>query len=229
MTATVYSNPIAMPAAIRDHDLGVLLPSLNKDANEPAIRPMNIGFVDAAAVSQAVHGLDQKLSSPQAADPVHHAENEAEIPQQSTQQIHVPVMVSNVHEQEGRTTIAIQYSTQPTANAEIIEPKSSDMAKARFENITVTPAMEAYANDAATLPIHTATDTTKTRFPDLGYHNPLSLSSATRLKRRLLETDELIVCPGVYDGFSARIALSVGFTALYMVRCLCLSSLAHSN
>lgn len=32
----------------------------------------------------------------------------------------------------------------------------------------------------------------------------------------------MIVCPGVYDGFSARIALEVGFDALYMVRYLML-------
>lgn len=43
------------------------------------------------------------------------------------------------------------------------------------------------------------------------------LSPATILKRRLETTKDLIVCPGVYDGFSARIALSVGFDALYMV------------
>lgn len=43
------------------------------------------------------------------------------------------------------------------------------------------------------------------------------LSPATSLKRRLQNTKDLIVCPGVYDGFSARIALSVGFDALYMV------------
>lgn len=42
-------------------------------------------------------------------------------------------------------------------------------------------------------------------------------SPATRLKRRLEETKDLIVCPGVYDGFSARIALSVGFDTMYMV------------
>ncbi|KAI7971284.1 hypothetical protein EIK77_007338 [Talaromyces pinophilus] len=32
----------------------------------------------------------------------------------------------------------------------------------------------------------------------------------------LNETDELIVCPGVYDGLSARIALQLGFSAMYM-------------
>ena len=31
------------------------------------------------------------------------------------------------------------------------------------------------------------------------------------------EPGEIILCPGVYDGLSARVALSVGFDALYMV------------
>ena len=44
------------------------------------------------------------------------------------------------------------------------------------------------------------------------------LLPAARLKRQIENTKDLIVCPGVYDGFSARIALSVGFDALYMVR-----------
>ena len=43
------------------------------------------------------------------------------------------------------------------------------------------------------------------------------LTPATVLKHRVQNTKDLIVCPGVYDGFSARIALSVGFDALYMV------------
>ena len=54
--------------------------------------------------------------------------------------------------------------------------------------------------------------------------SPVLCSAATKLKRSLNETDELIVCPGVHDGFSARIALSVGFTALYMVSTDSLSS-----
>jgi len=46
---------------------------------------------------------------------------------------------------------------------------------------------------------------------------PAVHSGATKLRRRLEESNDIIVCPGVYDGFSARIALSVGFEALYMV------------
>lgn len=41
--------------------------------------------------------------------------------------------------------------------------------------------------------------------------------AATRLRKMLTESNELLVLPGVYDGFSARIALEVGFDVLYMV------------
>lgn len=40
--------------------------------------------------------------------------------------------------------------------------------------------------------------------------------AATRL-RGLLAEKEIVLAPGVYDGFSARIALEVGFDCLYMV------------
>lgn len=40
---------------------------------------------------------------------------------------------------------------------------------------------------------------------------------ATRLRRRLENTKDLIVCPGVYDGLSARIAMAEGCDAMYMV------------
>lgn len=52
----------------------------------------------------------------------------------------------------------------------------------------------------------------------------MPLSGATKLRKMIFETNELIVCPGVYDGLSARTALEVGFSALYMVsihQCCC--------
>ncbi|KAI9872835.1 MAG: hypothetical protein M1830_001133 [Pleopsidium flavum] len=49
-----------------------------------------------------------------------------------------------------------------------------------------------------------------------GHYGKAATSGATKLRRLLDESSDLIVCPGVYDGFSARIALSVGFKALYM-------------
>jgi hypothetical protein len=42
-------------------------------------------------------------------------------------------------------------------------------------------------------------------------------SGAKKLRKMIFETNQLIVCPGVYDGLSARTAIEVGFNALYMV------------
>lgn len=41
-------------------------------------------------------------------------------------------------------------------------------------------------------------------------------SPASKL-RELLAQDDIVVCPGVYDGFTARLALNTGFKTLYMV------------
>jgi len=42
------------------------------------------------------------------------------------------------------------------------------------------------------------------------------LPASTRLRNMINKGDRLIICPGVYDGFSARIAMSLPFPALYM-------------
>lgn len=44
-----------------------------------------------------------------------------------------------------------------------------------------------------------------------------SVPAATKLRELLAEKDKIVVCPGVYDGFTARIALASGFDCLYMV------------
>lgn len=46
---------------------------------------------------------------------------------------------------------------------------------------------------------------------------PKPANAATKLRSVLKAGDGIILCPGVYDGFSARIALGVGFDAIYMV------------
>ena len=43
------------------------------------------------------------------------------------------------------------------------------------------------------------------------------LKGAAKLREYLADPDRTIVCPGVHDGLTARVALSVGFDALYMV------------
>lgn len=42
------------------------------------------------------------------------------------------------------------------------------------------------------------------------------LPGSTRLRKLISNNAKIIVCPGVYDGLSARIALSLGFEGLYM-------------
>ncbi|KAL9021098.1 MAG: hypothetical protein Q9185_001637 [Variospora sp. 1 TL-2023] len=59
-------------------------------------------------------------------------------------------------------------------------------------------------------------DTTQTSPTQVVLPSTHSLSPATRLKHKLHYSKEMIVCPGVYDGLSARIAQAVGFETLYM-------------
>lgn len=63
----------------------------------------------------------------------------------------------------------------------------------------------------STGPIHVKVEQT-TEFLD---EEPFS--GAKKLRYLLENTDELIVCPGVYDGLSARTAIELGFKSLYMV------------
>ena len=49
----------------------------------------------------------------------------------------------------------------------------------------------------------------------------LSPIGPAKLRQLLEDPDRIVVCPGVYDGFTARLALKAGFECLYM------ASLAH--
>ena len=52
---------------------------------------------------------------------------------------------------------------------------------------------------------------------DISIENPnVPLRASTRLRQMIKTSPRIIVCPGVYDGLSARIALEVGFKAMYM-------------
>ena len=53
--------------------------------------------------------------------------------------------------------------------------------------------------------------------PNPGLYHGTLIPASTRLQNMIRDSDHLIVCPGVYDGLSARTALEVGFEALYMV------------
>jgi 2-methylisocitrate lyase-like PEP mutase family enzyme len=58
------------------------------------------------------------------------------------------------------------------------------------------------------------------RSKGLFYHTQkstkMAVRSSTRLRQMLAEPEKILVCPGVYDGISARLALNAGFDALYM-------------
>jgi len=47
-------------------------------------------------------------------------------------------------------------------------------------------------------------------------------STATKL-RQMIQTSDFIIAPGVYEGFSARIAHEVGFDCIYMASTQCSS------
>lgn len=57
------------------------------------------------------------------------------------------------------------------------------------------------------------------------------LTGVQNLRRMLADPKKLIVCPGVYDGYLARIALQEGADCLYMVRtfALCFFTFSFSK
>jgi hypothetical protein len=56
-------------------------------------------------------------------------------------------------------------------------------------------------------------------FPSFRFSSMTSapFTGARRLRELLKDPKKIVVCPGVFDGLTARIALSKGFDALYMV------------
>jgi 2-methylisocitrate lyase-like PEP mutase family enzyme len=42
-------------------------------------------------------------------------------------------------------------------------------------------------------------------------------TTASKLRGMLAQDGKVVVCPGVYDGFTSRLALNAGFKILYMV------------
>lgn len=81
----------------------------------------------------------------------------------------------------------------------------------RIESVHASPTSTPTVSNGGTLDSQLVSDT-KASLLSSSY-----VSAATRLRNMIEKGDKLIVCPGVYDGFSARIAMSLGFDALYMV------------
>lgn len=57
----------------------------------------------------------------------------------------------------------------------------------------------------------------------------LPFAASSRLRLLLKRDGKMIVCPGVYDGLSARVAMNVGFDALYMVITITYFLTFHTN
>ncbi|KAI4267745.1 MAG: hypothetical protein L6R38_008117 [Xanthoria sp. 2 TBL-2021] len=93
---------------------------------------------------------------------------------------------------------------QSKAKRQNILPISTTQLEAKSDPQSPPAATEGYQDTVQTSPMNVVP--------------PLvdSLSPAARLKHKLRYSRDLIVCPGVYDGLSARIAQSVGFETLYM-------------
>lgn len=246
MTTLGYSNQFATPAPVHDNVNGLLshkhdnepaISSTDGDIIDTAtlsrvVKELDKGLSLPPVVQpHDVEAVTSQVNNQQLYVPLVHSvpsqENGAppptygrEIDSIAPSTIQAPVSVIGVP-----ATIVSQDIAQSIAKAAEVKPPSQDVAKenspvAKDPNnqVIITPAMEAYANDATTLPKVVPVETVNPPIlAEQKYHNPDSMSAATRLLRRIKETDELIVCPGVYDGFSARIALSVGFSALYMV------------
>ncbi|KAL8933303.1 MAG: hypothetical protein Q9216_006429 [Gyalolechia sp. 2 TL-2023] len=96
--------------------------------------------------------------------------------------------------------------TQTKAKPQDVLPISTTQFKAKSDPLSPPAATEGYQDTVKTSPTNVVP-------PSALAH---SLNPATRLKYKLRYTKDLIVCPGVYDGLSARIAQSVGFDTLYM-------------
>ncbi|KAL6716087.1 hypothetical protein ACLMJK_005653 [Lecanora helva] len=117
------------------------------------------------------------------------------------------VSSAEIVEPEAKTPEAKTPKTGPTIpqNSMLVETVRSPNTESQIEFPILSPGKDSFQDTVATKTIAQETATAD----DL-------VLPATRLKRQLENTKDLIVCPGVYDGFSARIALSVGFDALYM-------------
>ena len=133
---------------------------------------------------------------------------------------------------ENRALAPVQESVPELIQKPVAEPvlkpapepvqKSIPETFLKSTHLPLLPPSPALSATTTTTVIQQSTTTTTPKvvpqpFPrpayeDVTYNSP----GAAKLQRILRETDDLIVCPGVYDGLSARVAHEVGFQALYM-------------
>lgn len=220
MTALHYNDQVALSGTIRGSDYDLSVTQLHQHQNDSTAALPHDASVYAGTVSQTLQKLHKGLSLL----PISNGHNEAD-----HQQLYIPVLVASLPNQDIHPNSAAEIfangpgtlATTPTVDIAI----NGTEEKASNEKLIITPAKElkpAFENKNSSIQVETieiipSPPSTPTKEVSPKLYREEFLSSATRLKKRIEETDELIVCPGVYDGFSARIALHVGFTALYMV------------
>lgn len=122
--------------------------------------------------------------------------------------------VESVPTKEPETSVLLQASAEVTIDF-ITEPFDSNKAKGSEER-SLTLQFPRQAVDKM-LNMMKPTNPNWLQLNTPNSVADLPASGATKLRKMLFETNELIVCPGVYDGLSARTAMELGFSALYMV------------
>lgn len=235
-TALHYNDQVALSGAVRGSDYDLSVPQLHERQDESATAlPHHDTSVYAGTVSQTLQKLHKGLSLL----PISNGHNEAGVPSGGTnyQQLYIPVLVASLPNQvvddPGNPAAGIfsnglgKPATTSTPAVDVVAINGTEEEKAGNKKSTITPPAKelktAFENKNHSIHVETievipSPPSTPTKEVSPKLYQEEFLSSATRLKKRIEETDELIVCPGVYDGFSARIALHVGFTALYMVK-----------
>ncbi|KAI1409564.1 oxaloacetate Acetylhydrolase [Hypoxylon sp. FL1857] len=133
------------------------------------------------------------LSAIMTHDPISNVENDSTIVFQTT----VDLVSSKFHEK-----------AKPTPLVTTIEVPGDDETKApEPEHVAIAPPAGDFTAVWVDKPLQLSHVVSSVLEPTSG---------AKKLRKMLLETSELIVCPGVYDGLSARTAMELGFNAMYM-------------
>lgn len=136
----------------------------------------------------------------------------AHVPSDSTPQwLHLSAVIKNstLLGYEAKKQINQTIKQHPETGVPDIVVDKADAAAAPLSSTQALPPVDV-VDHAAALEIEASVTEPTGEGP----------SGACKLRKMLTDTDELIVCPGVYDGLSARAALEVGFNAMYMVSSL---------
>ncbi|MCJ1225197.1 hypothetical protein MMC12_001846 [Toensbergia leucococca] len=120
-----------------------------------------------------------------------------------------PQDITPPNENEDESSFDQKRPDQITPTGELTPPIEIETLAKHALPIELTPSYDMKTSNAVEL--STSTYVTH-EIPMCDAHAP----ATTRLRHMIKHHPRIIVCPGVYDGLSARIALKVGFDSLYM-------------